>query len=134
MRVVVLGTSMMLLAAGPVAGQRAPRSNVVQVTLVARKAATVGVTPVAPAPLAMGLAVEPPAADLPQLAMHWNLPPTLVGSVLLRTARGARTGAAYIERRLLLAEPTATTTCALPSDYALSSDPDAVLAVRMVLF
>lgn len=134
MRVVVLGSCLMLLLSRPLVGQGAPRGPVAQVTLVARKAATVGVTPVTTAPLLLGVAAEqPPAADA-RLAMSWNLPPALVGSVLLRTSRGTRPGSAYIERRLLVSEPIATTTYALPRDHAPTSDPDAVLAVRLVLY
>lgn len=133
MRVVLVGCCLMLLSR-PLAAQGGTRSAVAQVTLAARKSATVGVTPVTTAPLTMGLAAGPSSTEDAALAMHWNLPPALVGSVLLRTSRGVRPGSAYIERRLLVAEPIATTTCALPRDHVPSSDPDAVLAVRLVLY
>lgn len=133
MRMVLVGCCLMLVSR-PLAGQGGPRSAVAQVTLTARKTAMVGVTPVTTAPLTMGRAAVPSSADDAVLAMHWNLPPSLVGSVLLRTSRGVRPGSAYIERRLLVAEPIATTTTALPRDHVPSSDPDAVLAVRLVLY
>ncbi len=114
------------------AAQSGTLSRTASVTLVARKLSTVGLTPASAEPMMAGAA----AVDdgVPRVVTHWNLAPTLVGSVLLRAAQGARTGPAYIERRLLVTDPIATTTHALILGPARDPDPDALLLVRLVVY
>lgn len=117
----------LVASSAPAAAQQMTSASV-QVTLVARKAASVSVLPAGASALALGLA---PAADGassgPALETAWNLPPTLVGELAWRTT--GRRGAPYIERRVALLDPIARTR--QPLDAVPS--PDDVDATRVVV-
>jgi hypothetical protein len=120
-------------SAGPATAQQLS-SATAQVTLVARKAASVSVLPAGASALTLGLAPEPEAAAAaPALDTSWNLPITLVGELTWRTT--GRRGAPYIERRVALLDPIARTRQpldAVPSPGEV--DASRVVVVRLVVY
>jgi hypothetical protein len=124
-------------AAGPIAAQQ---RAVATVSLVARKQAVVGLTPLGAdaqlAGLTPAIDASPPAASgAVGLMAIWNLPPEQIGDLRLRTTRGALpAGASYIERRVVLLDPVAHARHDLDLRSERSAASDALVVVRLVVY
>ena len=126
-----------MVAAGPVAAQQ---RAVGTVSLVARKHAVVGLTPLGADTRLAGIspaidASPPAAAGAVGLMAIWNLPPEQIGDLRLRTTQGASTaGATYIERRVVLLDPVAHARHDLDLRSERRDASHAIVVVRLVLY